>query len=211
CAPVARGRDGRAVNWAWIAVIGGVVGLDATSFPQAMLSRPLVAATMTGLVLGRPGAGLLVGTILEVFELGILPVGAARYPEGGPAAIAAAVAFIGATGPTMPALLLAVLFGLAWERVAGESVVLVRRWTERIIETADVQPAGVERRHALSMALDLVRGALVSVIGAAAGTLALAALLPLWGAPPALARAALVIAAATAAGATLTVFGGWTE
>ena len=30
-----------------IALLGGLLGLDVVSFPQAMISRPLVAATIT--------------------------------------------------------------------------------------------------------------------------------------------------------------------
>ena len=31
-----------------IAILGGVLGLDVVSFPQAMISRPLIAATLAG-------------------------------------------------------------------------------------------------------------------------------------------------------------------
>ena len=76
-----------------IALIGGMVGLDATSFPQAMISRPLVAASLTGMLLGHPVAGIALGAVLETFALVVLPVGAARYPETGTAAVSAAAAF----------------------------------------------------------------------------------------------------------------------
>jgi mannose PTS system EIIC component len=63
-----------------IMLLGGFVALDATSFPQVMISRPLVAGALTGFVLGDPVAGALVGGLLEVFHLSVLPIGAARYP-----------------------------------------------------------------------------------------------------------------------------------
>ena len=66
-----------------IALLGAVFGLDVVSFPQAMLSRPLVAATLAGAFLGSPEAGLLLGATLECFALESLPVGASRYPEWG--------------------------------------------------------------------------------------------------------------------------------
>ena len=200
------------MSWLWLIALGGIVGLDATSFPQVMLSRPLVAGTLAGLAFGRPGAGLLVGAILEVFDLGILPVGASRYPEGGTAAVAATAAFLAVDADATAALLLAVLFGLAWERVAGASVVLVRHWTERIVETAEPpDDTDIERRHLTAMSLDFARGAIVCVAGAATGALLLTTLVPLWGAAPGTARAAMIVTAAGAAGAALTVFGGWTE
>ena len=68
------------MSWLAVALWGGAVGLDATSFPQVMISRPIVAAAVTGLLLGEPLAGIGVGVILELFALVILPIGAARYP-----------------------------------------------------------------------------------------------------------------------------------
>ena len=39
-----------------LALLGGMLGLDVVSFPQAMISRPLVAATLAGALVGDPGA-----------------------------------------------------------------------------------------------------------------------------------------------------------
>ncbi|OYV73746.1 MAG: hypothetical protein B7Z72_01815, partial [Gemmatimonadetes bacterium 21-71-4] len=61
-----------------IALLGGVAGLDTVSFPQAMISRPLVAATLGGMLAGAPMHGLLVGAVLELIALETLPVGASR-------------------------------------------------------------------------------------------------------------------------------------
>ena len=44
-----------------LAMLGAVLGLDVVSFPQAMISRPIVAATAAATLLGDPGRGLLVG------------------------------------------------------------------------------------------------------------------------------------------------------
>jgi hypothetical protein len=59
--------------------------------PQAMLGRPLVAATVAGLLLGSVETGLLI-VLLECFALDVLPVGASRYPDYGPAAVIAVFA-----------------------------------------------------------------------------------------------------------------------
>ena len=40
-------------------------------------------------MLGDPGSGLTAGIILELFALEVLPVGAVRYPDYGPASVAA--------------------------------------------------------------------------------------------------------------------------
>ena len=44
-----------------LAVLGAILGLDVVSFPQAMISRPLVAATAAGALIGEPTRGLAMG------------------------------------------------------------------------------------------------------------------------------------------------------
>jgi mannose/fructose/N-acetylgalactosamine-specific phosphotransferase system component IIC len=189
------------------------VGLDATAFPQMMFSRPLIAGAITGALLGQPVQGVMIGAILEVFDVAILPIGAARYPEGGPAAIAAATAYIGSTG-SPGALLLAAVFGLVWERVAGMTVVFARRANEAfLVREAHGVPDHllVERRHSLAMILDFLRGAFVTVAGIAMGSVLVARLEPLWPIGSAATLGAIVVAGTLVLGGTLTVFGGWVE
>lgn len=204
------------MSWIPVGLLGGFVGLDSTSFPQVMISRPLVTGALTGLIFGRPVEGVLLGAILEVFDLTTLPIGAARYPESGTATVAATVAFFqtSAVADTPTALLLAVVFGLGWERVAGASVVLHRRLAERILFAGQGPAAGprsVERRHTVSMALDFVRGAMVSLVGAVLGSAVLRAVAPLWGVHPRLTGGGLLLTACAVLAATLAVFGGWRE
>ena len=72
-----------------IALLAGVLGLDVVSFPQAMISRPIVGATLGGLLFGAPFAGMVCGAALECLALEALPVGASRYPEWGSASVVA--------------------------------------------------------------------------------------------------------------------------
>lgn len=69
---------------------GTLVGLDLVSVPQAMIARPLVAGTVAGWIAGDIDAGLRVGLLLELFALDVLPVGASRYPDYGPATVGGA-------------------------------------------------------------------------------------------------------------------------
>lgn len=62
----------------WLLLWGTAVALDLVSVPQVMITRPLVAGTVAGVILGDPAAGAAVGAILELFALDLLPVGAAR-------------------------------------------------------------------------------------------------------------------------------------
>src|SRR4051812_47625043 len=96
-----------------LALLGGILGLDVVSFPQAMISRPLVAATLGGALIGQSASGLLVGAALELIALETLPFGASRYPEWGSASVVGGAIF--ASHPTHPpgAMTLAMLGALA--------------------------------------------------------------------------------------------------
>jgi hypothetical protein len=61
------------------------------------------------------------------------------------------------------------------------------------------------------MAVDFVRGALLSVLGAAAGSALLRSLAPLWGVHPRLTGGSLLLAGCAVLAAAVAVFGGWRE
>ena len=201
------------MNWALLALLGGVVGIDATSFPQAMISRPLIAATLAGWLFGNPAAGLMLGAVLEILTLVILPFGAARYPESGTAAAAAGAAYAqAATAAFDPnLLLLTVVFWLAWEQLAGITVIWLRGYNGRLIAGLPLHPAPaalVTRRQLLAITLDFVRASAVVMAGAG-GCLALlnvfgntTALSPAWG------SRILMVALMAMLGAALPLFGG---
>jgi len=87
---------------------GALATLERRAFLQAMFSRPLVAATGMGLILGQLQTGLYLGMVLELFYLGTASLGAA-LPENdtlaatGTTAAAATMAFQTGGGGT-PAL-----------------------------------------------------------------------------------------------------------
>ncbi len=203
------------MTWLQISLLGGIIGMDSTAFPQVMISRPLVAGALTGLVFGRPTEGMMLGALLEVFHLATMPIGAARYPEAGTANVSGVTAYLFATPALdVPALLLAGVFALAWERIAGGSVVVLRRANERLIVEPDAlaEPARtIERRHLVALVLDFVRGAVVTLAGALAGAALLLALTPLWSLPEPIVRSAIAVAATTVLAGALAVFGGWRE
>ncbi len=204
------------ISWIAIGILGGLVGLDSTAFPQAMFSRPLVAASLAGLAFGDPLRGLIVGAALEVFALVIMPVGASRYPEAGTGAVAAASAacLAGRGLPMEILLLLAVVFGLAWERLAGYSVIGLRRENERLVARDTREPptaAGIERRHLGAMSLDLLRGALIALTGSLVGAELLRTLGPLWAPGRGVAAGLLTVAATGMLAAMLPLFGGFRE
>lgn len=103
---------------------GVVAGLDFVSVLQAMVARPLVAATVAGAIGGDPGSGVLVGMALELFALEVLPMGGARSPDYGPGAVAAAAA---ARGSAAASLGVAVAVGLLIAHIGDWSIVALRR------------------------------------------------------------------------------------
>jgi len=158
-----------------LAILGAVVAVDATSLGQLMLSRPLVAGTLAGALVGMPLEGALIGALMEILSLAVLPVGASRYPETGTAAVAA-VGTMGIAGaaPLPEGLLLVILYGLLWQRLFGATVVAERYLNERLVhageedERADLHDR-IERWHLTSMTVDLLRGAVTTVIAILAG------------------------------------------
>lgn len=149
----------------WLVVLGGWVGIDATSFGQIMISRPFAAATLSGWAVGDPMAGAVMGIVLEAFHLGVLPFGAARYPEAGPAAVIAGAAF--ALGPQEPTFLLTILtFSLVWEWVGAESVRYLRQVNVHLVSAERVRDVdSLERRHGTAVVYDFFRGAVLVLLG----------------------------------------------
>ena len=111
-----------------LSMLGGILGLDVVCFPQMMISRPLVGATLAGAFVGDTITGLLVGVTLELIALATLPFGASRYPEWGSAAVVGGA--IAAALRVEPAgtLTVGVLATLATAWVGGWTLVKLRQW-----------------------------------------------------------------------------------
>ena len=118
------------------AALGAVLGLDVVGFPQAMVSRPIVAATIAGAMAGATGRGLLVGVVLELFALEMLPVGASRYPEWGSASVVAGAIVASASVSVEGALVGGVVAALATSWLGGRSMILLRELNGRLARRA---------------------------------------------------------------------------
>jgi len=149
---------------------GTLVGLDLVSMPQVMIARPIVAGAGAGLIFGDLETGLRVGVLFELFQFDILPVGAARYPEYGPATVAAVSAAHHTPGAL--GLGLAALVGLLTGMLGGLSIFGVRKLTARSLrlvtprlEQGDTH--ALIRLHVGGITRDAVRAALVTIVGLA--------------------------------------------
>jgi PTS system mannose-specific IIC component len=69
-----------------VSIVGGILCLDRI-FVQAMISRPIVAAPVIGLILGDPYTGLISGAFIELFWIDRLPIGAYIPPNDTIAAV----------------------------------------------------------------------------------------------------------------------------
>jgi mannose/fructose/N-acetylgalactosamine-specific phosphotransferase system component IIC len=170
----------------WIvALIGGLVALDTTAGPQVMLSQPIVACPMLGLLLGDLQTGLLFGTALELIWIGTVPAGASRFFDSNMAAVAAAGAAIWAMQRCDIARPNAVLLSLGVVLPIGllgsRMTVAVRKLNSHLIQRADrAARSGLSFRvslyHGCGAGFSFIRGACLSLLGTLGGALFVSAL-----------------------------------
>jgi PTS system mannose-specific IIC component len=149
-------------------VWGTLVGLDLVSVPQAMISRPLVAGSVAGWLVGDVEAGLRIGVVFELFALDVLPVGAVRYPDYGPATVAAVA--LGVGSPWELSLGLSVALGLVLAVLGGWSLQVVRRWNARAIQRraaalAAGESSAIRRLQYGGLLRDATRGFILTLLG----------------------------------------------
>src|SRR2546426_7973318 len=145
-----------------------LVGLDLISVPQMMIARPIVAGPVAGAILGDVATGLALGVVFELFQYDVLPVGAARYPEYGPATVAAVSAAQAGAGTF--GLGFGVLVGLTTGLLGGVSLHLVHRLNASAVDAAAPaleagDPRGLVRLHVAGIMRDAARAALVTGVG----------------------------------------------
>lgn len=188
-----------------IAMLGGLLGLDVVSFPQAMISRPLVAATLAGALIGDALAGLLLGATLELIALETLPFGASRYPEWGSASVVGGAIVGSHTLHPAGAMSLSVLAALATTWVGGWTMVKLRQqnavWAANKRAALEAGARGaVISLQLMGMTADLARGALLTAVAYVLLAPLAAWCLAHWSTDAQLSRAIVAAAAASVAG-----------
>lgn len=195
-----------------ISLLAGVAGLDVVSFPQAMISRPIVSATLAGAFMGAPVAGLVCGAALECLALESLPVGASRYPEWGSASVVAgAVAAHGVADGALPhpaAFAVAVAVGVATAWLGGLSMIRLRRLIatfarSRLGQLADGNRNTVVGLQLFGMTADLIRGAMIGAMVLVPATMLAAWAHARWSVPDDITRAYVVTSVAAVAAAAV--------
>lgn len=195
-----------------LALLGAVLGLDVVGFPQAMISRPIVAATAGGAMVGSAAQGLLVGVALELIALETLPFGASRYPEWASASVVAGVLFAEQDMARAGAMTLAVVAALATAWIGGGSMVIVRnlnaRWARRSLPALDRgERRAVIGLQVAGLSADLLRGFILTFLAILAMRPVMQASLEVWSVNPRVSRAVLVgVAAMVATAASWKLF-----
>lgn len=162
------------LNFGLVILWGVVAGLDLVSVLQGLLSRPLVAASVAGWLLGNGTAGLLAGMVLELYALDVLPIGAARYPDWSVASVAGGAAAalapdrlaIGVAG--LVALPLAALGGWTLQQLRRRNATSVRRRLARVAAGDDRAIWELQRN---GMLRDALRSLVLALIGVATAVL----------------------------------------
>lgn len=187
---------------------GGLLALDGTSVGQTMISRPLVAGTLTGWLLGVPGLGFALGAILEVYLLVAFPVGGSRFPEGAPATV---IAVATASSSVLPgAEALGIATGLVWGQLGGLSISWLRTFNARIVPegTSETSAERVVRIHLTAILVDFLRGAVLTLTGVLAGRILADALAGAWPLDRVTTRGLVLLGGMVSLGILVKSFGG---
>lgn len=195
-----------------VALLGAVLGMDVVTFPQMMISRPIVAATVAGAFIGHAPAGLVMGAVLELLALEMLPFGASRYPEWGSASVVGGAIFASFADPLGGSLAASLLAALATALISGKSMVWLRRMNASIAKRERAQLDSGSRKAIMGVQLfgltaDLLRGGLVTFVAMIFFQPFTHAIVDSWKTDARFSRAVVVaIVAAVSAGAVWKIF-----
>jgi PTS system mannose-specific IIC component len=195
-----------------VALLGAVLGMDVVTFPQMMISRPIVAATVAGAFIGHAQAGLVMGAVLELLALEMLPFGASRYPEWGSASVVGGALFASFAQPFAGSLAASLFAALATAMLSGKSMVWLRRINASLAARERVALEGGSRRAITGLQLfglsaDMLRGGLVTLAAMLIFRPLTHAIVDAWGTDGRLSRGVVVVlVAAVSAGAIWKIF-----
>ena len=153
---------------------GGVVALDTTAVLQIMISRPIVACSVAGLILGNFPLGFLMGLLQELLYISELPVGAAKFAESNVGSTAAATIAI-LVAERYPnhmyiAMALAFLLTVPISSLGGRFVLLMRdingRIYERLVYTEHLTPKDINKAQLSGIAMAFILGVITVSLSA---------------------------------------------
>lgn len=141
-----------------VSIVGGLLCLDRV-FIQTLISRPIVAAPVTGAILGDPYTGLIAGAFIELFWIDRIPIGAYVPPNDTVSAILIAACAIesGRILGQLPQglIAMAVLIFVPFAYLGQQMDIRIIRGNEKSANEAlknvmDGIPPGIARKHLLA-------------------------------------------------------------
>jgi len=119
---------------AGVALFGGLIGLDRTAVGQFMISQPIVVGPLTGWMLGDPGAGIIIGAVLELIWVLDMPIGAFVPADATVSTVSAtAIAALGNPGGSpLPVIGFSILLTTAMVPATMKADDIIRHWNSRL-------------------------------------------------------------------------------
>jgi mannose PTS system EIIC component len=164
-----------------VALIGGLVGLDRTAAGQFMISQPIVAAPLTGWLLGDATAGLIIGAMLELIWVLDMPVGGFVPADATISAVTATtVAALTCPGGAPRSVLgFSILLSVGTVPFTMMVDAYVRTWNSRLVDAAQAAEGGdaarsLSRAHLTGLCAFFLKSVVLYVLLLPAGLAAAA-------------------------------------
>ena len=152
-------------------IVAAITGM-ASVLDEAQFHRPVVACTLTGIVLGDPTTGIILGGTLEMMALGWMNVGAAMAPDAALASTVSTVLVIVGHQSIGAGIALAVPLAAAGQVLTifvRTITVFFQHLADKYAEEANLR--GIEMCHIAGLLLQALRVAIPTVaIAMVAGT-----------------------------------------
>jgi mannose/fructose/N-acetylgalactosamine-specific phosphotransferase system component IIC len=117
--------------------LAAILSLDITHAFQTLISQPIFASVVLGLIWGHPEVGLIMGIVFELIFLRILPVGGNAFPENNMAAMTATIIMIALIreNPQLfnQYLILVIPFGFLHSYIGMKVTVYHRKWNNHFL------------------------------------------------------------------------------
>lgn len=154
-----------------VAAVGGALSLDRRAAFQTMVSQPLAAVPLLGLLLGDLETGLWLGALLQLLWMSSAMFGANVPPNETVASVVVAggVLLSGRFGhlPDVTSCTAGILFGVPFAYLGRRLEIWLDHQNLRLAERADAAPQALSKLVGLSVLRAYVMYALVIWIGAA--------------------------------------------
>lgn len=159
------------VSFILLIVVAAIAGMGSV-LDEAQFHRPLVACTLTGLVLGDMTTGILIGGTLEMLALGWMNAGTAMAPDAALASVVSTILVIAGHQSIGAGIALAVPLAAAGQALT----IFIRTITVFLQHLADRfalqgSASGIEMCHAAGLFLQAIRVAVpAAIVALVAGT-----------------------------------------